>query len=367
MLSKADEYPIHQTPDPIAFSGTDRNFYDRYFFNGHSQDENVFFGVAMGIYPHLNIIDASFSVRIGEVQYNLRGSRHLNMERMDTHVGPIHVEVIEPLKSLRVTIDDNEHGICGELTFTGRHFPMEEKRSTKRVGPRTLQDVTRMTQMGRYTGWIRAGGQEIRFDDANPALGVRDRSWGVRAVGERDPQAPVPTQEMQVWWYWVPVHFDDGAMLFFVNEDGDGKVWNQGLLNCPDGGEIEHLPQSQMEVSFAPGTRWPTHASVAARDASGMAYKIEIAPGAKFFMSGLGYMHPQWNHGMNHGEFELAFDELRSADITDYKPPFQHVQAFADVTVTPESGPAKHGVGSFEYIIIGRHAPSGLTSLFDVP
>ena len=38
MLSKADDYPIHQTPDPIAFSGTDRNFYDRYFFNGISND-----------------------------------------------------------------------------------------------------------------------------------------------------------------------------------------------------------------------------------------------------------------------------------------------------------------------------------------
>ncbi|MCZ6711093.1 MAG: hypothetical protein O7B25_12080, partial [Gammaproteobacteria bacterium] len=26
MLTKADDYPIHQTPEPIAYSGTDRNF-----------------------------------------------------------------------------------------------------------------------------------------------------------------------------------------------------------------------------------------------------------------------------------------------------------------------------------------------------
>ena len=38
MLSKGDEYPIHQTPEPIAFSGTDRNFYDRYFFCGYRPD-----------------------------------------------------------------------------------------------------------------------------------------------------------------------------------------------------------------------------------------------------------------------------------------------------------------------------------------
>ena len=107
MLTKGDEYPIHQTPDPIAFSGTDRNFYDRYFFNGYTTDGAVFFGAALGVYPHLNIIDAAFSVRIGERQYNLHASRHLQMERMDTQVGPIRVEVIEPLQKLRVVIEDN--------------------------------------------------------------------------------------------------------------------------------------------------------------------------------------------------------------------------------------------------------------------
>ena len=36
-LSKGDDYPIHQTPEPVAYAGTDRNFYDRYFFNGYSR------------------------------------------------------------------------------------------------------------------------------------------------------------------------------------------------------------------------------------------------------------------------------------------------------------------------------------------
>ena len=33
MLTPADDYPLHQSPEPIAFAGTDRNFYDRFFFN----------------------------------------------------------------------------------------------------------------------------------------------------------------------------------------------------------------------------------------------------------------------------------------------------------------------------------------------
>ncbi|MBP8248386.1 MAG: hypothetical protein KAX56_16070, partial [Phenylobacterium sp.] len=62
MLTKADDFPIHQTPDPIAYSGTDRNFYDRYFFNGYQPDGTEFFAVAFGVYPNLNIADAHFAV-----------------------------------------------------------------------------------------------------------------------------------------------------------------------------------------------------------------------------------------------------------------------------------------------------------------
>ena len=69
--------------------------------------ESVFFAAALGVYPHLNVMDAAFCVVHDGVQHNLRASRLLNMERMDTVVGPISVEVIEPLKSLRVRVDSS--------------------------------------------------------------------------------------------------------------------------------------------------------------------------------------------------------------------------------------------------------------------
>ena len=56
MLTKADDFPIHQTPEPIAYAGTDRNFYDRYFFNGYQPDGTEFFAIAFGVYPHLNAV-----------------------------------------------------------------------------------------------------------------------------------------------------------------------------------------------------------------------------------------------------------------------------------------------------------------------
>src|ERR1700748_3780905 len=103
MLTWGDDYPIHQTPEPIAFSGTDRNFYDRYFFNGYAPDGSVFFAAALGVYPHLDVIDAAFCLLIDGVQHNIRASRRLHSERMDLRVGPIEVKVVEPLKQLKLS------------------------------------------------------------------------------------------------------------------------------------------------------------------------------------------------------------------------------------------------------------------------
>ena len=54
MLSKFDDYPIHQTPEPIAVPvSTDRNAYDRYWFNGYTDDGEFYFGIGAALYPNL--------------------------------------------------------------------------------------------------------------------------------------------------------------------------------------------------------------------------------------------------------------------------------------------------------------------------
>lgn len=366
MLTKADDYPIHQTPDPIAFSGTDRNFYDRYFFNGYTIDGEVFFAAALGVYPHLNIMDAGFAVRIQDRQYNLHASRHLHMERMDTQVGPIRIEVVEPLKTLRIVVEDNEYGISADLTITGRHDPIEEPRTTRRNGPRIVQDITRMTQLGRWSGWIKVGGQTITIvPETTP--GTRDRSWGVRHVGLRDPQVPVVTQEFQVWWVWLPAHLEDRVIHFFVNEDGDGKVWNLGFVMVRDGGEVEHLHGARLEMEFAPGTRYPSKAVISAHDEAGGIYRVEVTPHARFFLSGIGYMNPDWSHGLNKGPLAIGYDEIESNSETRHGSRYEHPQAFAELTMTTPDGTVIAGQGCFESIVIGRHAPSGFISMFDIP
>ena len=88
MLSKGDDYPIHQTPEPIAYVAGQRNFYDRYFFNGYDAAGEKFFAFALGVYPYLDVMDAAFSFVFDGVQHNVLASKVMGLERLDLSIGP---------------------------------------------------------------------------------------------------------------------------------------------------------------------------------------------------------------------------------------------------------------------------------------
>jgi hypothetical protein len=106
MITSFDDWPVHQSHLPIAHTATgDPNHYDRYFFNGYDSEGDIFFALAMGLYPNRHVMDASFSVVIGDEQVNVHASARANHDRMRcTEVGPVSVEIVEPLR---------RHRICG--------------------------------------------------------------------------------------------------------------------------------------------------------------------------------------------------------------------------------------------------------------
>ena len=62
MLGTVDEFPIHQVPQPIAWPGSsDRNFYDRSYFNAHDRTGDIFLISGIGYYPNLGVKDAFVS------------------------------------------------------------------------------------------------------------------------------------------------------------------------------------------------------------------------------------------------------------------------------------------------------------------
>ncbi len=369
MLTRGDEYPIHQTPEPIAYSGSDRNFYDRYFFNGYSEDGSVFFAVAFGVYPHLNIADGAVSILKDGVQTSVHVSRVLNMERMELSVGPLSIEIIEPLKRLRVRLAETD-GVSLDMTFDGRSFPIEEPRFTYRQGPRMVIDCTRMTQNGRWSGTLGLNGEVMTAEPAS-WRGTRDRSWGVRPIGAADNQPAAPSRLPQYYWIWTPVNLDAGSLFFHVNDDAEGEPWNTRAVFVPDGetpGPAHHLHDARINVDYESGTRRVASASLSAKDRQGRDLTIGFEPLSAFQMKGIGYSHPEWGHGACKGDTLSVYTEtFLPAELNWADPANLHIQALSRVTLKRSDGFNDAGLGTLEQLFVGPHAPSGFKSILDAP
>ena len=357
MLTRGDDYPIHQRPEPVAWAGTDRNFYDRYFFNGYAPDGSGFFAFALGVYPHLDIIDAHFNVIRNGVQHCLHASRELGSERLDLKVGPLTVTVEVPLRRLRMTVESCD-GIAADISFAGRSFPIQEPRFQHRFGSRAFMDYTRMTQNGRYTGWIEVDGE--RRELAPDTIGTRDRSWGVRPIGTSDAQA-IPGQDAPgFFWQWTPLNLAQGSLFFHVSAGSDGRPWNTRAAWVADGGEAADIREGEgrMQAPLSTSTRWPSGGDLEL-DLEGAPGHLKLEPIGRFQMRGLGYTHPVWSHGLHHGALKVEREDIDLAALDPLAPENLHVQIPVRV-----SGDAD-GIGVFEQLILGPYAPLGLTQGFD--
>lgn len=368
MITTGDEYPIHQTPEPIAVSGTDRNFYDRYFFNGYNADGSTFFAAAMGIYPHLNIIDGALSVLKDGKQSSVYFSRGLNNERMNTQIGPFGVNVLKPLNRIHLSLNPTE-GIGCDLVFAGRAHPIEEPRFTYRQGgSRTLIDCTRMTQNGRWEGVIRLDDEIIQVTP-QAWSGTRDRSWGVRPIGGADGNPVIPFEMPQFYWIWTPANFSSRSFFFHVNDDAHGHPWNTRAVmvgDMADEAGQQHMARCHAEVRYHSGTRRASAATVHFTDRQNRDGRMEITPLHQFQMKGIGYRHPKWSHGAFIDEQpSWEREDFIPADLAWADPHNLHIQAISKAVLTAGDGSVHEGICSFEQLFAGVHGPSGFKSIMD--
>lgn len=364
MLTKADDYPIHQRPEPIATAGTDRNFYDRYFFNAQSPDGQQFLAAALGVYPHLNVMDAAFCWMENGAQRSVFASRLLGMERMDTSVGPISVEVVEPLRRLRLRVGgEGADGLFADLLFEGRHAAIEEPRFTWRQGPRTVMDVTRMTQNMRVSGSVTVDGVRHGVDGWH---GTRDRSWGVRPIGAADPQPVAPPPPPQFFWVWAPLNFERHALYFHSNDHADGSPWNRSavLVDLASGAETR-LGAPSFRFTYRPGSRRVATAVLEGLLPDGPV-EVHLTPGADFHMHGIGYGHPRFGHGAWRGELDVQAERFDAAGADAGVPQNAHIQALVAAELRLPDGSRHAGRGVLEQLFLGPHAPSGFTGIFDL-
>ncbi|MEM9742566.1 MAG: hypothetical protein AAF918_07755 [Pseudomonadota bacterium] len=371
MLNLFDDFPIHQTPEPLAHHvSSERNIYDRTWFNGYVGDGSYYFGIGMAIYPHRDVLDAAFSVvRPGGLQHCFFGSRRAPRERSEMSVGPMQIEVIEPMRRSRVILDDNASGLACDLTFTGRTACIQEGRQTLWNGSRRVMDATRFDQFGAWEGVIETPEGTLRVDPAQ-CRGTKDRSWGLRPVGEPQ-QDGAPAGFDSFFFLWAPLFWDDHVShaIFFDGPAGNALIREsleaplyatEAAIVAVEDDRAERMARTEHAVRYHPGTRLARAATIRTTAVDGRERTIELEPILRFQFKGLGYGHPIWRQGNWQGELKLGHESFDPNTLDLLKPENIHVQQ----VVRARDG-SQRGIGVLEQLVIGPYAPAGFTEFLD--
>lgn len=385
-LSPLDDFPVHQTAESMLHVATsDRNFYDRYYFNAHRCADDLFLAVGLGQYPNLGVTDAFAAVVHKGVHRVVRASRELGPDRGDTRVGPFAVEVIEPLNRLRVVLEPGaaeevgtvdaapapgaggptEYGLSFDLTWTGAIPATREPRQFVRRDGRVWMDSVRLAQTGHWEGVLRIGDEEIAVTP-DEWHGARDRSWGIRPVGEPEPagiqgRAGVPPA---FHWVYAPMQFEDFSVLVIAQEDEDGtRVLEEAVKVYGDGRPAEQLGRPEIALDYTPGTRDTASAVVTFTAAGGSetAPRVRVTQLIPLHMAvGSGYgLDADWRHGMYQGPaLKVQHLVMPAEEAARRSGMFGITERLARFEYEgPEGG--RTGYGLFETLFIGAHRPSG--------
>ena len=373
MISSMDDYLIHQTSEPIAHpEPSDRNFYDRYWMNGYDVSGGFVFECGVGVYPNRKVMDGHWSVSIGGVQHCFHASRRAPYDRTESTVGPLSIEIVEPMRTMRVRLLENETGLACDLTFTARSTPHQEPKNVMFDELRCIMNTSRFTQMGRWSGWFSVGGErtELRPD---ATFGTRDKSWGVRPVGEPEVGAPGRlTSEPGVYWVWSPIAWDDGTTTQFGSfEDHDGRPTqlsahrlalydDPAAIPAPEDASVVEMAEASHKVHWKKGTRLPERADFRFTAPDGAVQAFTFEPLIRFHVLAIGYQHPEWGHGVWKGEEAIGGESWRLEEIDplDYK----HIHVHH---IGRANDGERSGVGTLETLCFGRHEPSGFASILD--
>jgi hypothetical protein len=71
-----------------------------------------------------------------------------------TEIGPLRIEVVEPLRAIRYVVSENDHGLTADVTFRARTEAIEEPRQQIVRNNVPMMDYTRLTQWGTWQGTI---------------------------------------------------------------------------------------------------------------------------------------------------------------------------------------------------------------------
>lgn len=240
-LSGWDEFPIHQTPQPLrVFYTADPRAYERYWFAIEDPDGRFVLMMGMGFYPNQGTADAYAAFNADSVLTTVRAHRLLGEDRHDLQVGPIGFDVVAPFEQWHLTVGPNEFGLEVDIDV----YDTKRSAFSERIAPpkhgRISFNSSGYENFTRIEGTISLGGKTYTLDRARH-IGSRDHHWGYRdGVGGYD-RLVIPERSTQ-FGQWV--EFDEFGIW------GDHVLYQKGSA-APQRQPVVHTTR---RLSFDPET-----------------------------------------------------------------------------------------------------------------
>ncbi len=372
-LLGADEGLNHQIVDTFAtLSQTDMAWTEKIWASIARTDGSLQIDFGLGKYQNRGIIDGFGGVSRGREQWTVRGSRELASAPEQSGVGPVQMEVVEPLRQMRFRLEPNDvQPISFDIVLSGVTPPFFEERNlvrNRRTG-RIDVDVIRYHQGGWASGTVTVDGEthEVRPEEW---FGFRDHSWGVRqAIGEPSTDL-IPAQAIPAGtrggMKWSPAFFrrPDGTYYetaIFVVEGA--WEYSSAYVNDADGNQVPVRSVSP-RIEYDTRTRYVTGGELLLTMESGeqRVVEVEVLGDSGFFLKTAGY--GAWE-GHKHGSWKgkLHVDGEYIADCaSDENLP--RLGQFRDTPIRVRDGDAV-GYGIMESLIGGVWPELGLTEESD--
>ena len=304
MLIGLDEFPFHQIVESFAGAATgDPSWNDGHYFGVTDHAGNVSLTASLRLYPNNDVMDGFVCLRHRDRQYNVRVSRRLRPEIDVLRVGPLGLEIVEPMQQVRlVARAERRRRQPRPAVHAARRVPARspvETHARRRPPGQRAHDVRDHRRRARASSRSRGSATSSTDDSASF---FRNHSWGMHPGrgGPRPYAAPGSTKRrVPGVRQWVLFHMPDHGGHFFVDPSGR-RASGRGVLMYAD--RLVDVIDVEHDLTFYEGDRRLSGGTLRAHRRRGRPPRLRIEDLGWVYCQGGGYFGG-WDDGLGQGVY----------------------------------------------------------------
>jgi hypothetical protein len=318
-----DEYPFHQTTDTFAaVAGSDPSWNDGHYVCAADRAGTVAFTSNVRLYANNDVLDGFVCLRHGGRQFNVRVSRRLRPDMERLGAGPLQLEIVEPLDTVRLVLDENPIGITLDVSCRTANRPYMGPIEVRRIEGRLLSERATYEITCECEGCVEVDGERITNDRSTSSF-FRNHSWGYQPPRGRPTAhgAPQPPKRVPGVRQWVLFHTPTHGGFFFQDPSGRLAAGRGAILA---GDRVLPVVDIDSDVAFYEGGRRLSRGTFRLTDVEGTVRDYEVEDLGWVYCQGGGYFGG-FDDGLGQGVYRG--DEHFEGEVWDVSQPTTIVDA----------------------------------------